>query len=283
VLVPVQTSGKKPPLFIIHGLHGVMTLGPVLAAALGPEQPLYAIHADGVDGQRPAIDNVPDLVRAHVAEIHRARPLGPVVIAGMCGGTLIAMAIARDLQEKGREIRPIILLDPPAIPFGTMQQYQKLDPRQPQIARQLYEGVRHMLLWHASVSYNDMPFDANDADQLHAATLAGVTSLITIFRYAPPPYFGPAQVIVSAERAAPFFHRQMPWSKLLPGPRFVHVVPWGHNELFRSGREHVAQLLKFMLERSTALESIDERQMAPIPNDVPTPDPNLAELMLRDA
>ena len=35
MLVPVQTSGEKPPLFFVHGLHGVMPLGRIFANGTG--------------------------------------------------------------------------------------------------------------------------------------------------------------------------------------------------------------------------------------------------------
>jgi hypothetical protein len=53
----------------------------------------------------------------------------------------------------------------------------------------------------------------------------------------------------------------MPWRKLLTGPRFVHVLPWGHMELFREGREAVARLLRFMLDEATTLETLAERRI----------------------
>src|SRR6266852_3377663 len=53
MLQPVQTSGTKPPLFFVHGLHGVMPLGRIFAEGLGPDQPLYAVHANGIDVRRP--------------------------------------------------------------------------------------------------------------------------------------------------------------------------------------------------------------------------------------
>ena len=38
MLVPIQPSGSKPPLFFVHGIHGVMFVGSSFARVLGPEQ-----------------------------------------------------------------------------------------------------------------------------------------------------------------------------------------------------------------------------------------------------
>ena len=63
MLVPIQTSGHKPPLFFVHGRPGIMPVGPALSRVLGPDQPLYVFHASGIDGRGPVIDNVPEMVR----------------------------------------------------------------------------------------------------------------------------------------------------------------------------------------------------------------------------
>src|SRR5438309_97885 len=116
MLVPVQTSGNKAPLFFIHGPHGVMPLGRTFARVLGPEQPIYAIHANGIDGRAPAIDNLKGMVEAYFEEIRKARPTGAVVIGGIGDGSLAAIEIARELQNAGRQVGPVILADPPAAP-----------------------------------------------------------------------------------------------------------------------------------------------------------------------
>ena len=118
MLVPIQTSGTRLPLFFIHGVVGIMPLASTLVRALGPDQPFYIFHANGVDGRQPFIDNMPDLVRAYVKDIELARPSGPVVIGGMCEGSLAALEIGSVLKEKGRQVAPLILADPQPMPPG---------------------------------------------------------------------------------------------------------------------------------------------------------------------
>jgi thioesterase domain-containing protein len=168
------------------------------------------------------------------------------------------MEIARRLQQNGRQTGPVILADPPALPLHYDRRNHAGDPRQPQIAQQLYQQARNTLLEHASLPYNDTPFDIRDPKQVHHATLAGVGSLIASLTHVPSPFSGSVELIVSAARAPGFFHPQMPWRKLLPGPRVVHVLPWGHTELFREGRETVARLVGFMLEQPPTLENLAE-------------------------
>ncbi len=252
--MPVQTSGEKPPLFFVHGLRGIMPLGPTFARILGPDQPCYAVNASGIDGRVPAIDTLPEMVRAYLEEIRGIRPAGPVRIGGMCEGTLAAIEIARELLQDGRQIGPVILADPPPRPPAYYRHNMEVDPRQPLLAGQLYQQVRIRLLEHATQPYNEVPFDTHDPNQVHVATLAGLGSLIALGKHFPTPFLGPAELIISAHGAAAFFHPEMPWRKLLPGSRVVHVLPWSHEELFRSGRHAVARLLKFALDKALPVE-----------------------------
>jgi thioesterase domain-containing protein len=264
MLTPIQKSGRNPPLFFLHGGHGVMPLGSTFARTLGPDQPLYAVHLVGIDGRRPATDDVQEMMRTYVEAIHGARPIGPILIGGMCGGCLIAIEVTRELQEQGRRVSAVILADPFPMILASMLQNRRLpDPRQPEVARQLYQEMRRGLLDHACHSPNDLPFNANDPDQLHVAATAAVSASIAFSKHVPRPYPGPAQVIVSDERARAFFHPEMPWHKLLPGPRVVHVLPYKHNDLFRAGGEHFTCVLKFMLEEALELEIQPERTTNP--------------------
>jgi thioesterase domain-containing protein len=256
MLVPVQCSGTKPPLFFLHGAHGIMFLGSLFARALGPDQPLYVIHANGIDGRQPVIDDAGEMALAYVEEIQGARPNGPIRLAGMCSWILVD--IARRLREQGRQIGPIILVDPPSVPRAYDRRHHAVDVRQPEIARQLYQQAHRTLSEHISYPYNDRPFDPSDPKQMHAATLAGVGVLIANADFIPTPFSGAAELILSIVRAPGFFHPRMPSHNLLCGPRTIHVLPWSHHELFRSGREEVARLLKFILDRPPTMETASE-------------------------
>jgi thioesterase domain-containing protein len=295
MLVAVQTSGARPPLFFVHGLHGVMPLGPDFAGVLGAEQPLYAVNANGMDGRRPVTNTMRDMIPRYVEEIEQARPAGPIVVGGMCDGAWAAIEIARACHLRGRQVGPVILADPPVMARSyegqdaaqnpapqvaddpavieitrnlqekarnagvpTARNVRDLKNRTPELERQLYEQVRKQLLQYASRPYLSMPFDPADADCLHLAALAGVGSLIALCTHLPTPFPGPAQLILSDRRAVGFFHPELPWHVLLPGPRMVHVLPGDHIDLFGGGRQYVARAIRFMLEQGPRLQSLAE-------------------------
>ncbi len=253
MLVPIETSGNKPPLFFVHGSYGYMPLGSTMARVLGPDQPLYAINANGIDGRQPVIDNMRDMVTAFAEEIQWERPTGPIFVGGMCRGCIAAIEITRELHEKGRKVGPVILVDPPTAPGLHNAQNSAIDVRQPEIAQQLYNLVRDQTFILASHFPNDMPFNFGDADQLHVATLAGVGALVAFDKYRLPPFSGAVDLILSAPRAVSFFDPRMPLRELLAGPRIVHVLPFRHPELYGSGLEHVARLIKLLMNEETAV------------------------------
>jgi thioesterase domain-containing protein len=104
-------DGSRPPLFFLHGDYyegGLYCRG--LAAALGSEQPFYAVHPHGLDGT-----DVPASIEAMAADrlaaVRRERPHGPYFLGGHCNGALVAVEIARQLLDAGEEVPIVVVLD----------------------------------------------------------------------------------------------------------------------------------------------------------------------------
>lgn len=267
MLVPLQILGSKPPLFLVHGLRGItFSIGSRFAAMLGADQPFYLINANGLDGRQPILEYVHDMVVAYLQEIHQARPTGPIRIGGMCAGGFVAIEMARALRAEGRDTGPIILIDPPAIPIGYEKRHDTIDIS-PELENRFYQELRGRLLQKASDpdGYDDLPFDPSDSKQLHLATMIGARTTVAFARHIPRPFSGSAKVIVSKERARGFFHPHLPWHKLLPGPRAVHVTSYSHNTLFRAGRATLAGFIKSTLEEIPTSETPAEQLIQPAP------------------
>ena len=230
-----------------------MTLGSALAHALGPQQPIYAIHAEGIDGRTAPVDNMRDVISAYIRQIREIGITGLIRIGGMCGGCTAAIEVARDLQKAGTETGPVILVDPP--PPAPQFQKRSAGPLQPEAAEQLYQWVRTLFLDLARNPGNDFPFDVNDADQLHVAAVAGRSAAIAHDRFVNIPFPGPTEIILGQSRAASFFHPQLPWRKLFPGPCMAYVLPLDHNDLVNRCREPAIRLLKFIVEEGLIVDN----------------------------
>ena len=260
MLVPLQTSGSRPPLFFVHGGQGIaFSVGTRFARSLGSDQPFFVINANGMDGRQPVIKDVHEMVVAYLHEIRQARPSGLIRIAGMCEGCLIAIEIARALQEEGRQTGPVMLLDPPVMPAGFEKRQNKINIG-PELADRFYREVRGRFIEKMLDRDNreDLPFDPRDPKQMHSAASVAMHTAVAFDRYVPRPFPGSVEVIAAQNRALGYLHPEMPWHKLLCGPRVVHVVPWSHMELLRAGRKTVARLVKSMLEEDPGAASFGD-------------------------
>src|ERR1051326_4335915 len=267
MLQPIQMSGSNPPLFLVHDEHGVVPFGSAFARVLGRDQPLYAIHAAGMNGRPVAPYDLDTMLRAYVAEIHGARPIGPLLIGGLGSGALAAMALAGWLHESGRQIGPVILLDPQ---LGIeLDETPAAGPLAAGIAGPAYSQVRSALLDYGARCLSDLPFSAGDPKQLHAATLAGTAVFNAFGRHTPQPFAGAVELLLSEERAEEFFRPKLAWQQLLGNEQVVHVSPWSRAELFRSGLEASVDALKFLVDE--AIECLQQDPNAESPGKAETP------------
>jgi thioesterase domain-containing protein len=271
MLVPLHKSGSKAPLFFVHGLRGItFAVGSRFAQVLGPDQPFYVINANGMDGREPILNDVQAMIDAYLQEIRLTRPAGPLRIGGMCAGGLIAIEIVRALQSEGRVTGPVMLVDPPVMPIGREKRVGAIDASR-QVMDRAYQDVRGRYLERTSdpEGYDDLPFDPRDPKQLDLATNIAVGTMLAFAKYVPRPFTGSTEAVISEDRALAFLHPQMPWRKLLCGPRVVHVLPWSHREMFRTGRRTVARLMKSMLETDETSENLPNQVMQPASQLIP--------------
>lgn len=110
-LVPIATSGSKPPLFCAHPISGNVFDYYPLAAHLGPDQPIYGLQSPGLDGIRVPLTRIEDMATHYIREIQTVQPHGPYFLAGYSLGALIAFEIACQLEIQGEKIGLLALLD----------------------------------------------------------------------------------------------------------------------------------------------------------------------------
>jgi len=110
-LVMIQ-QGKptKPPLFCIHAIWGNVLFYRKLAHYL-PDQPFYALQAQGLDGKRSPLTSIPEMASHYIKEMQRIQPQGPYFLGGFSLGGQIAFEIARQLHALGQEVRLLAVFD----------------------------------------------------------------------------------------------------------------------------------------------------------------------------
>jgi len=109
-LVAIKNTGSDTPVFCFHGVGGnvlnYMRLGPASG-----NHPVIGVQSQGVDGRSVPLKSISEMVTKYVDELRLVQPHGPYILSGASMGGLIALEVARELQDQGEKIKGLILLD----------------------------------------------------------------------------------------------------------------------------------------------------------------------------
>jgi amino acid adenylation domain-containing protein len=120
-LVPLQTFGDRPPLFVVHPAGGHVLCYHDLAFLLAMDQPVYALQPRGVDDGQPPITAIEEMAAFYVEAVRGLRPEGPYRVAGWSFGGVVAWEMARQLHAADQEVDLLALFDTAAhTPEGMM-------------------------------------------------------------------------------------------------------------------------------------------------------------------
>jgi len=109
-LVPVK-SGIGAPLFIVHGVAGVvMELFPI-GKLVRSQGPVYAIQARGLDGADAPFNSLTEMASYYAGSIREVQPRGPYILAGYSFGGVVAFEMAHQLSTAGEKVALLALLD----------------------------------------------------------------------------------------------------------------------------------------------------------------------------
>ena len=103
-------DGEGPPVLIAHGLAGTVQVSS-LAACIQAPNPIYALQAKGVDGVEEPLERVEDMASYYLDAVRQRCPDGPFIFIGYSFGGLVALEMARRLQDSGKKILSLIMLD----------------------------------------------------------------------------------------------------------------------------------------------------------------------------
>ncbi|CAM5410501.1 Non-ribosomal peptide synthetase OS=Streptomyces alboniger OX=132473 GN=CP975_03200 PE=4 SV=1 [Streptomyces alboniger] len=125
VLLPLRTTGDRPPLFCVHPAGGLGWCYATLPPHLPADVPVYALQARGLrSADRPAAsfgEMIADYTR-HIRSVQRS---GPYHLLGWSLGGALAHAIAVQLQSEGERVDMLAMLDAqPIDPSGHLRAEQ---------------------------------------------------------------------------------------------------------------------------------------------------------------
>ncbi|MGH7410405.1 MAG: non-ribosomal peptide synthetase, partial [Candidatus Methylomirabilis sp.] len=270
-LVAIQPGGSRPPFYCVHGAGGNVVGYRDLGRLLAPDQPVYGLQSQGLDGKHPPHTRVEDMAAQYIQEIRAFQPEGPYFLGGLSSGGLIAFEMAQQLHTQSQRVALLALFDTyntgyeaslrAAIGFlGRRIRFQignllRLGPnyfrqRKRTVLRKIrgriwrvkyrfYEGVRRPLPRALQNVY--------EANGLAAR------------QYAPQVYAGRVTLFRASDRGLErFYEPLLGWGGLAAGGVEVHVIQGGHTTMV--SEPHVRALadeLRTCLRKSQAEEPAD--------------------------
>jgi amino acid adenylation domain-containing protein len=110
-LVPIKPNGTKPPLFMVHG-GGLNILNfKNVITHFDDDQPVYGIQGIGPNGYENWFQTIEEMAARYIESIVKINPTGPYALAGFSFGGVVAFEMARQLEEQGKKVSIIALLD----------------------------------------------------------------------------------------------------------------------------------------------------------------------------
>ncbi|KIJ19555.1 hypothetical protein PAXINDRAFT_69028 [Paxillus involutus ATCC 200175] len=111
-VVPLQLTGNKTPVFMVHPGIGEVLAYVDLAKYFQNERPFFALRVRGFEGQ-PLFASMDEMASSYAAGAKRTQLHGPYAIAGYSYGGVVAFEVAKRLESMGDEVKFIGLVDIP--------------------------------------------------------------------------------------------------------------------------------------------------------------------------
>ena len=110
-LVPLKSTGTRPPLFCAPVSGGSAFYYRTLATFMDADQPLYALEPIGLNGIDDPHATIEEMAAYYITHIRLVQPHGPYALCGLSMGGTIAFEMARQLTEAGEEIASLMFFD----------------------------------------------------------------------------------------------------------------------------------------------------------------------------
>ena len=103
-VVPLQASGPKTPLWLVHPGVGEILVFLNLAKTF-TDRPVYALRARGFNAGDEPFRSLEEVIETYYAAIKRQQPKGPYAIAGYSFGAMLVFEVIKRLEANGDEVK----------------------------------------------------------------------------------------------------------------------------------------------------------------------------------
>jgi amino acid adenylation domain-containing protein len=261
-LVPIQPRGSGPPFFCVHPMGGDVFCYYELASLLD-DHPFFGLQAPGLEAEEEPLTSIEALAEYHLQAVRSRQPEGPYLLGGWSMGGVVALEMARRLEEEGRSVALLALLDPHLDSLGAEEIAEACGEFMRGFATDLGRDGNPLVL-------PELPWPPNseaeirtlldllqtaggvsfDLDRSQARRYLGVLEAHTraMQAYVPRPYTGSVTLIRADERADLPTSEVMPvWQRIAGGGVAIHRVPGTHYTMLR--HPNVQQLAALLTSR----------------------------------
>lgn len=227
-------DGAEPAFFMMHGAPEMFMF---LANGLGRERPLGFLFGHMLAGDVSPLATIASLADEAKQRLRRLKPEGPYAIGGYSLGGLLAIELARQLQEEGEQVDLLFLLDPSPLTHEV-----RAAQGRPYRLHRLWRLARSAAL--VALGYMQAPFDFRDRDLARRRIVRRVYSL-ALARYRPEPVAGRTMIVSSTTfQGAEDWQRKTFDAPEIVGLDFDHLALQWENEALFEWTSKLAAALK---------------------------------------
>ncbi len=269
-LVEIQPGGDRTPLFLVHPVGGHVFFYRDLARHLGPEQPVYALEALGLDGATEPLTRVEDMARVYLESLTARQSEGPYLLGGASFGGTVAFEMAQQLLARGERVALLALLDTPggadlpdafeaddAAILSYLLGIGAGDAVMPQALREFDPDERLRKVLDRADALRILP--DMGIEELRRSLVVFKANVQAMRRYSPRPCAARIHFFRAMERdAINPHHPEAAWTGLAERGMEIYEVPGNHLTMNQPPHVHVlAEQLRACLAAATAEESVD--------------------------
>jgi thioesterase domain-containing protein len=258
VIIPLQTNGSKPALFLIHGSDGRIANLRGLAGHLNADRPVYGI-AKSADREGRAMIHIEDIAANYIREIEEQGIEGPYNFFGYSFGGLVAFEMAQQLDRSRREVPFLGMLDTwlptqlaPAPEPGRLIMRRRLDKWRWHLRSLLYGPKRARWFRETVVStalrrVYDLIARTNADIPVWLRSSSDV-NIYAASRYRPRRYHRPIVLFRASDvEDRDESDEELGWGGVSLAGVEVHKVPGNHREVALSSAPLLAQMISAYL------------------------------------
>lgn len=110
-VLPLRTSGTRPPLFCVHPAGGLGWCYAGLLPQLPVDQPVYAVQARGLHGEANLPSSLAEMAADYVDVVRSIAGAGPVRLLGWSVGGMLVHEMAALLDAAGQRPDLVVMMD----------------------------------------------------------------------------------------------------------------------------------------------------------------------------